>query len=135
MFENILLALTLMATAPRAPGVEVTFTDGPAGSGRVTRYRMPLPLDNQSTRLKFSESEPSGSQEITLRALMVKDKTGTTWLDYEIRRLSAGRQKDAPAANVDVAGAVAVPTSGPVVVGELASTHGPVTVRVEVIHP
>jgi hypothetical protein len=131
MFENIFFVLTLMLAAPRAPGVEVTFTDGPEGSGRVTRYRLPLPLDNQSTRLKFSESEPGGTHEISLRALMVKDKSGTSWLDYEIRRLAAGRQKD----DVDVAGAVAMPSSGPVVVGELASAHGPVTVRVEVIHP
>src|SRR5262249_42338969 len=95
MIENFFLALTLMMAAPRAPGVEITFTDAGAG-GRVTRYRLPLPLDNQSTRLHFWESEPSGRQEITLRALLVKDKSGASWLDYDIKRQAGGRIKDAP---------------------------------------
>jgi len=120
MLENIFIALTLLIASPRAPGVEVSFTDAAAGT---TKYRLPLPLDNQSTRLHFIESK----QEINLRALLVKDKSGASWLDYDIVR------KDANAGNVDVAGAVAIPTSGPVVVGEFAGSQGPVSVRVEIV--
>src|SRR5439155_459814 len=82
-----------------------------------------LLIDNQSTRLHAIESQ----LEINLRALLVKDKSGASWLDYDIWR------KDATAGNLDVAGAVAVPTSGPVVVGEFAGAHGTISVRVEIV--
>jgi hypothetical protein len=134
MIQNFFLALTLLMAAPRAPGVEITFTDGGAG-GRITRYRVPLPLENQSTRLHFWESEPGGRQEISLNTRLVKDKSGASWLDYEIKRQAGGRPKDAPAADVDVAGAVGMPTTGPVTVGEWVGTHGPTTVRVEIVQP
>jgi hypothetical protein len=122
MLENIFFALTLMLASPRAPGVEISFTDG---ASHTTKYRLPLPLDNQSTRLHFIET----NQEINLRALLVKDKSGSSWLDYDIVR------KDTSTGNVDVAGAVSIPTSGPVVVGEFAGAHGPVSVRVEIVQP
>src|SRR5262245_16676837 len=106
MIENIFFALTLlMAAGPRAPGVEITFADG----AHSTRYRLPLPLDNQSTRLHLS----AGSEKVELLAGVIHDKSGFCWLDYDVRRVTA-----ASGADVNVAGAVALPTGGGITIGE-----------------
>jgi len=110
MIENIFLALTLLlAAAPKTPGVEITFTDGAGGAAHTTRYRLPLPLDNQSSRLHLRV----GGEDVSLRTLLIHDKSGASWLDYEVHRGSAP-----PNGEVNVSGAVALPTGGAVTIGE-----------------
>ncbi len=121
------LVFALLAIAPRGPGVDIAFVEGP----QVTHYRLPMPVDNQSTRMRASEeTAPTRRLDVAMKAHLFKDKSGATWLDYEIRRTSVAQAPSAPKllSDVDLEGAVALPQSGPVTVGEV----GGVRVQLEV---
>jgi hypothetical protein len=111
---------------------------------------VPVPLDNQTTRAHFSEREYANVAdalagrrfEVSLRAMVVKDKNGASWLDYDIKRSALEKtptQRGAlpfEVADVDVSGVVPLGATGPITIGEQKrGAAPPLTVQLEVVRP
>jgi hypothetical protein len=155
MIDLILLGISWLFVAPAAPaaptpapapGVDVTFVDGAVA--RTRRYRLPIPLENRGTRLRVIEPlVPGATQradrlEVSLVAKLVKDRAGSSWLEYDIARraldVAGGKSSPPPGLpDVEVEGTVPLPAGRAMTVGEVAgpAAAGGVAVRLEVVQP